>query len=184
MYDQYKRKINYLRISVTDRCNLRCRYCMPEEGVKLLSHSDILSFDEIVEFTRTAVSMGITKVRITGGEPLVRKGIVDLVGMLGSIQGVKDLSMTSNGILLGKYARHLKDAGLNRINISLDTLDPDRYNYITRGGKLSDVLSGIDTVLETGLTPLKINCVIQDDHNEPDARAVKEFAESKGIEIR
>ncbi len=184
MYDRFKRKINYLRISVTDRCNLRCRYCMPEEGVKLISHSDILSFDEITEFTRVAVNNGISKVRITGGEPLVRKGIVDLVGMIGQIEGITDLSMTSNAILLGKYARDLKQAGLNRINISLDTMDEEKYSYITRGGDINSVLEGINAAIDAGLLPVKINCVIKQSHDEPDAVEVTKFANDMGIQIR
>jgi len=184
MYDKFNRKINYLRISVTDRCNLRCRYCMPEEGVKLISHTDILSFDEITEFTRVAVKNGISKVRITGGEPLVRKGIVELVRMIGQIEGISDLSMTTNAILLGKYAIDLKEAGLDRVNISLDTMDKEKYSYITRGGDINAVLEGIDAAIKAGLSPLKINCVIQDNHNEPDAVEVAAFASSKGIEIR
>ena len=134
MFDQYKRHITYLRISVTDRCNLRCTYCMPTEGVELLRHSDILTFDEIVEFTRTAVAMGVNKVRLTGGEPLVRKGIVDLVAMLSKIDGISDLSMTTNAVLLKQFAKPLFDAGLMRVNVSLDTLNPDKFRQITRVG--------------------------------------------------
>ncbi len=184
MYDRFNRKITYLRISVTDRCNLRCRYCMPEEGVKLLSHKDILSFDEITEFTRVAVSKGISKVRITGGEPLVRKGIVDLVSMIAQIDGIKDLSMTSNAILLGKYAHDLKKAGLDRINISLDTMDREKYHYLTRGGDINAALEGIDAAVNEGLMPVKINCVIKETHDEPDAQAVTKYAEEKGLQIR
>ena len=119
MFDRYSRPINYLRISVTDRCNLRCTYCMPEEGIRLMEHSDILSYEEITDFARMAVANGITKVRLTGGEPLVRKDIVELVGMLAAIDGIEDLAMTTNGILLSKYALDLKNAGLNRINVRL-----------------------------------------------------------------
>ena len=124
MYDRFNRKINYLRISVTDRCNLRCVYCMPEEGVKLLDHKDILTFDEIVKVTQTAVRKGVDKVRLTGGEPLVRKDIVKLVRMIGEVDGIKDYGMTTNGILLDRFANKLAKAGLQRVNISLDTLDP------------------------------------------------------------
>ena len=144
MQDAYKRHINYLRISVTDRCNLRCLYCMPEEGIPLIKHQDILSFEEIEGFTRTAVHYGINKVRITGGEPLVRKDITSLVEKLSAIEGIDDLSMTTNGILLEKFAFPLKQAGLNRINISLDTMDPERYRGITRHGDLGQVLAGIE----------------------------------------
>src|SRR5664280_2578531 len=160
MLDRFNREINYLRISVTDRCNLRCRYCMPEEGIRLLRHEDILSFDEITGFTKAAVRNGITKVRITGGEPLVRKGIVSLVKMVASIDGIKDLSMTTNGVMLKEFALDLKKAGLHRVNISLDTADPDRFSQITRGGNINDVMSGIISAKDAGLLPVKINCVI------------------------
>ncbi len=184
MYDRFKRRINYLRISVTDRCNLRCRYCMPEEGIKQIAHSEILSFDEIFDFTLHAVSLGVDKVRLTGGEPLVRRGIVELVKMLSGIEGIKDLSMTTNGILLGKFAGDLAEAGLDRVNISLDTMDPERYKWITRGGSLEDVLAGVDAAFEAGLSPVKINCVIKESHDEVDAQAVSRFAEEKGAKIR
>ena len=151
MFDRFKRQINYLRISVTDRCNLRCTYCMPEEGIRLLDHSDILSFEEITDFARMAVANGITKVRLTGGEPLVRKNIAELVSMLHGIDGLEDLSMTTNGILLPKFASDLKKAGLNRINISLDTVNPDKYCQITRNDELAQVLEGIEAALEAGL---------------------------------
>ena len=127
MLDRFERNINYLRISVTDRCNLRCTYCMPEEGIQLLRHADILSYDEISNFTKVAVENGVTKVRITGGEPLVRKGVTALVEMISDIDGTVDLSMTTNGVLLKHYARELKSAGLHRVNISLDTIDPEKF---------------------------------------------------------
>ncbi len=184
MFDRFNRKINYLRISLTDRCNLRCVYCMPSEGVKLLRHQDILTFDEIVEVTQTAVGMGVDKVRITGGEPLVRKGIVDLVKLLAEIPGIKDLAMTTNGTLLHKFAKPLANAGLQRVNISLDTLDPEKYQIITRVGKLDDALRGIQSAREAGLTPIKINCVISKSSDEPDALHVRKFAEEQGLQIR
>ncbi len=137
MYDRFKRKINYLRISVTDMCNLRCGYCMPAEGVKLVQHDDILSFEEITALTRQAVALGMDKVRLTGGEPLIRRDILALVEMLGQIKGIQDFAMTTNGILLPDYAPGLKAAGIQRLNISLDTLDPIRYRAITRSGRNS-----------------------------------------------
>lgn len=183
MFDRYKRKINYLRISVTDRCNLRCSYCMPEEGIRLLDHSDILSFEEIADFTRMAVANGITKVRLTGGEPLVRKNIVELVAMLASIDGLVNLSMTTNGILLSEHAIDLKKAGLNRINISLDTVNPDKFCQITRNGELTKVLEGIDAARNAGLEPIKINCVLL---GEPDdeTQKLKKFCEDHGLSLR
>lgn len=183
MFDRYNRSINYLRISVTDRCNLRCTYCMPEEGVRLLDHSDILSFEEIAEFTRMAIANGITKVRLTGGEPLVRKNIVELVSMLAEIDGLEDLSMTTNGILLEKYATDLKQAGLNRINISLDTVNPDNYCQITRNGELAVVLEGIEAAQQAGLEPIKINCVLLGQHDE-ETRQLKQFCENRGFSLR
>jgi cyclic pyranopterin phosphate synthase len=184
VYDKFNRPISYLRISVTDRCNLRCRYCMPEEGIPLLRHDEILTFDEIADFTRTAVANGIKKVRITGGEPLVRKGIVSLVGMISSIKGIDDLSMTTNGTLLGQFAAGLYGAGLQRINISLDTVDPEKFAFITRTGKLNDVLRGIEAAKKAGLSPIKINCVIKETSEEEDARGVASFCLENGLEIR
>src|SRR6056297_2108349 len=132
MYDRFNRHINYLRISVTDKCNLRCTYCMPEEGIKLLRHEDILSFEEIAEVVRFAVSKGIDKSRLTGGEPLVRRDITDLISMIARIEGVNDFAMTTNGTFLKKYAVDIAKAGLHRVNVSLDTLDPEKYRDITR----------------------------------------------------
>ncbi len=182
--DAFDRNIHYLRVSVTDRCNLRCRYCMPEEGIELISHRDILSFEEIVDFVRVAVKLGIDKVRITGGEPLVRKGIVALVGSIAEIPGVTDLSMTTNGTLLPKFAQPLFEAGLHRLNISLDTVDPKRFAAITRGGDIQEVFEGIRTAREAGFKTVKINCVIRETPKEPDARSVARYAAENGLKIR
>ena len=184
MYDSFKRNINYLRISVTDRCNLRCTYCMPEEGIPLLHHKNILSFEEIESFVKHAASRGITKVRITGGEPLVRKGIATLVEMIAKIPGIEDLSMTTNGILLPKYASALKRAGLMRVNISLDTLDPQRFREISRIGELQDVLDGINAAVNAGLAPVKLNCVVKKSRLEPDAVLVARFAQERNLSVR
>lgn len=184
MLDRFNRNINYLRISVTDRCNLRCTYCMPEDGIKLLRHSDILTYDEITAFTREAVSMGITKVRLTGGEPLVRRGITTLVRMLAEIEGITDLSMTTNGTMMRSYAKELADAGLMRVNVSLDTIDQEKYIRLTRGGNLDDVLDGIRAAQSAGLRPVKINCVIKTTPDEKDARMVAEFCMREGLEVR
>jgi len=183
MFDRFNRPINYLRISVTDRCNLRCSYCMPEEGIRLLDHSDILTFEEITEFTKLAVSYGVTKVRLTGGEPLVRKGIVDLVGMLASIGGLDELTMTTNGILLPQLATDLKKAGLSRVNISLDTVNPENYCQITRNGDLAQVLDGIEAASKAGLEPIKINCVLLGQPDD-DTRKLKEFCKARGLSLR
>ncbi len=184
MYDKYNRRINYLRISITDRCNLRCTYCMPESGIQLLSHEDIISFEEIVEVVKESIGFGVDKIRITGGEPLVRRGIVDLVRMIAEIPGIKDFGMTTNGILLKKYAKDLKEAGLTRVNVSLDTLDPDRFRQITRFGNIESVLEGIEEAQQVGLCPVKINCVIQKSSQEPDAIMVAEYCKAHDLQIR
>lgn len=184
MEDSVGRNINYLRISVTDRCNLRCRYCMPEEGVQLVDHSRILTFGEIEDFTRIAVGKGISKVRITGGEPLVRREVVKLIASLASIDGIKDLSMTTNGVLLSEFAQDLSNAGLKRINISLDTMDQKKYSDITRGGNLDSVLGGISAAKKAGLKPIKINCVVNHDSSEEDAQSVARYAEKEGLIVR
>lgn len=184
MLDLYNRKINYLRISVTDRCNLRCRYCMPEDGVCMVEHKDILSFEEIQEVVKVAVSLGVDKIRLTGGEPLVRKDIVELVRMIAAVDGVKDLAITTNGVLLEKFAQPLAKAGLRRINISLDTLDAEKFAHLTRGGNLTTVLKGIEAAQKAGLNPVKINCVIEHSSNEPDAQEVKRYCAEKGLQVR
>ncbi len=184
MLDKYNRTLNYLRISVTDRCNLRCTYCMPEGGVPMLSHSDILSFEEIFAVTQEAVNMGIDKVRITGGEPLVRKGILALIKMLANIKGIKDLSMTTNGIFLEEFAEDLKNSGLHRINISLDTLDPEKFKAITRGGDINKVKAGIIAAKKAGLSPIKINCVINNSKEDDDAKQVKQFCIDNNLDVR
>ena len=184
MYDRFDRNINYLRISVTDRCNLRCTYCMPESGIRLLPHDEILTFDEIKDFTKIAVYKGVTKVRITGGEPLVRKGITTLVGMISAIEGIMDLSMTTNGVLLKHFAHELRSAGLQRINISLDTINQERFSEITRTGNINDVFAGIKAAKNAGLYPVKINCVIKKSKEEKEAIAVMRFCEDNDLEIR
>lgn len=159
MKDSHGRTIDYLRISLTDRCNLRCIYCMPAEGIEQVSHNDILTFDEILRLVRVAASMGVRRVRLTGGEPLVRKGVTGLVRDLHAIEGIEDISLTTNGVLLSRMASELRQAGLTRVNISLDTLDPDQFTHITRLGKIEDVLQGIQASLEAGFNPVKVNAV-------------------------
>jgi len=158
--DSFQRPINYLRISVTDRCNLRCVYCMPEDGVTLMPHRDILSYEEIYTVAKVAAGLGINKIRLTGGEPLVRLGLADLVKMLAGIDTIDDISLTTNGILLAQHAAELKKAGLRRVNVSLDTLKPERFGQITRCGKLEDTLGGIAAARAAGLDPVKINMVV------------------------
>jgi len=157
---------------------------MPAEGVRLMDHRDILSFEEITQLVRVAVGMGIDKFRITGGEPLVRKDIVSLVAMISAIEGVKDLSMTTNGIFLEEFAKPLKEAGLQRVNISLDTMDADKYKEITRGGDLSKVLKGISAARDAGLNPLKINCVVFKSSNREDANEVRRFCGENNLMVR
>ena len=160
MIDGYNRNINYLRISITDRCNLRCSYCMPKEGVSVLGHEDVLRYEEILRIVKVAVSLGISKVRITGGEPLVRRGVVDFIASLAEISGLTDISLTTNGILLAPFAAPLLAAGIKRINISLDSLNEAKYQRITRGGDLNAVLRGIEAVHQAGFYPVKINTVV------------------------
>lgn len=162
--DEYGRKIDYLRISVTDRCNLRCIYCMPEGGIVVRKPEEILTFEEIKEIVKVSLSLGINRVRITGGEPLIRRELIKLIDFLGTI--VEDLSLTTNGILLGKYAHQLREKGLKWVNISLDSLKESRYRAITRGGDLRKVLRGIDESLEAGLHPVKVNMVVMRGTNE------------------
>jgi len=159
--DSFQRPINYLRISVTDRCNLRCIYCMPSDGVGLLSHRDILSYEEIYTVALAAAELGIDKIRLTGGEPLVRSGLPQLIQMLAHIDAINDISLTTNGLLLSRYAAELKRAGLRRVNVSLDTLNQDKFEFITRrNSNLSDVLDGIEAARSVGLNPVKINVVV------------------------
>ncbi|MEW6448206.1 MAG: GTP 3',8-cyclase MoaA [Bacillota bacterium] len=160
MKDGYQREINYLRVSVTDRCNLRCRYCLPPEGVPLLPHAEILRLEEIYQVVRASTLLGIRKVRLTGGEPLIRKGLVRLAAMLSDIPEIDDLALTTNGALLASCAQELKEAGIRRVNISLDTLEPERYYWVTRGGDLRDVWRGIDAALAHELHPVKLNTVV------------------------
>lgn len=160
MKDLYGREIEYLRVSLTELCNLRCRYCMPVEGVNKKNHDEMLTEEELLVAVKVAVSLGIKKIRLTGGEPLVKKNIIDIVEKIKMIDGVKELCLTTNGTLLSKYARDLKRAGLDRINISLDTLDPKKYNYITRLGNIEDALEGIKESLKVGFDKVKINTVL------------------------
>lgn len=184
MKDSYGREINYLRISLTDRCNLRCKYCMPEGGVNKVCHDDILTLEEIYDLTKLFVELGITKIRFTGGEPLVRAGISDLISKISKLDGVNELAMTTNGILLKEYATKLKQAGLNRLNISLDSLDKDKFKEITRGGDLKKVLDGITKAIEIGLTPIKINTVLIGGFNDNEIPQFVELTRHQNIDVR
>jgi len=174
MIDSYNREINYLRVSVTDRCNLRCSYCMPKEGVSLIGHDDILRYEEILRIVRIAAGIGMVKVRITGGEPLVRRGVCDFIASLSRMDGLNDISLTTNGILLAALAEKLFAAGVKRINISLDSLNAEKYAQITGGGDLGAVLAGIDEVQRIGFSPIKINIVVIKGFNEDE---IVDFAE-------
>lgn len=183
MRDQFQREISYLRVSITDLCNLRCRYCMPE-GVCQKRHEDILSFEEITEIVTAAAHLGVKKVRITGGEPLVRRGCVDLCRMVAQIPGIQEVVMTTNGILLSRYAQDLKAAGVSRVNISLDTLDPEKYAAITGGGDFQAALSGIQAAFQAGLTPVKINTVLIGGFNDDEIEQFVALTEENPVELR
>lgn len=184
MKDSFGREINYLRISLTDRCNLRCKYCMPEKGIHKVKHDEILSLEEIFELTKVFVELGISKIRFTGGEPLVRLGVVNLIEKVSKLDGIKELTMTTNGILLKDNIKSLKQAGLNRLNISLDTLDENKYKGITRGGDLSMVLDGIKQAQRIGLKPIKINTVLIGGFNDDEIEDFVNLTIDNSIDVR
>lgn len=184
MTDQYGRKIKYLRLSVTDLCSCRCVYCMGAEGVPKLPHEAVLSFEEIEEIVRAAVSLGVTKVRLTGGEPLVRRGIDELVRRLRGIEGVEELAMTTNGARLAEYAEALKEAGLDRLNVSLDTLDPEKFRRITRIGELRDTLDGLDAARRAGFERIKLNTVLMGGVNDDEIAEIAALAKDGAFDVR
>jgi cyclic pyranopterin phosphate synthase len=184
LVDTFGRLHDSLRISVTDRCNVRCFYCMPEDNVKYAPREEILSFEEIERFVRVAVSLGVTKIRVTGGEPLVRKDLPVLIGKLSAIPGVHDIALTTNGVLLAGHAQALYDAGLRRLNVHLDTLDRERFLKITRRDELHKVMEGIYAAQRTGFDPIKINAVAVKNLVEPDIVPLARFGREQGIEIR
>lgn len=183
LVDNLGRTIDYLRISVTDRCNLRCRYCMPADGIETKKHQDILSYEDIIKIVKFGTEMGIKKVRITGGEPLVRLNIDQLVTGLTQLD-LEDISMTTNGVLLTKYAEDLKKAGLKRVNISLDTLKRDKYKMITRRDKFNDVIKGIEAALYNNLSPVKINVVIMKGINDDEILDFVRLSRDKKLHVR
>lgn len=184
--DPFGRRIRYLRISVTDRCNLRCRYCMPAEGVPEKSHRDILSFEEIRLIAETAVELGLRKIRLTGGEPLVRRGVTTLCGMLSELKakGLEELCLTTNGILLKPLASELKASGVDRLNISIDSLDPVRYAQVTRGGRLSDFRDGLAAAEAAGFTGTKLNVVLIPGFNDDEIRDFASLTLSRAADVR
>jgi cyclic pyranopterin phosphate synthase len=184
MLDKFSREINYLRVSITDRCNLHCVYCRPKEGISLQGHEDILRYEEIIRIVSVAVKMGLVKVRVTGGEPLVRRGFIEFIAALKKINGLKDISLTTNGILLEEFAGKIFDAGISRINISLDSLNKDKYSQITRGGNLDDVLRGIARAEEAGFSPIKINTVAIKGFNDDEVLDFARLAMDKPFQVR
>jgi len=182
--DSFNRRINYLRISVTDRCNLRCVYCMPPEGVPSIPHSELLSYEEISTVAQVAAGLGINKIRLTGGEPLVRAELPKLIGMLSQVKGIDEVSLTTNGTLLKKHALELRQVGLGRINISLDTLKVDKFRQITRFGELKDVLDGIKAAKDAGFEPVKINTVVMRGINDDELLYFASMTHKQGWYVR
>ena len=182
--DPYHRRIDYLRLSITDRCNLRCTYCMPKDGVPRLDHEDILNYEEILRLTRVVVAMGISKIRITGGEPLVRKDILFLCANIAAIPGLRSLSLTTNGLLLSQYVRGLFVAGIKRVNVSLDTLKPEKYASITRRDAFDQVWAGIRAAQETGFAPIKLNAVVMHGVNDDEIEALACLTYHYPFEVR
>ena len=184
MIDRLGRNITYLRISVTDKCNLRCRYCMPEEGVCKKEHADMLTEDEFITAVEAAAALGITKLRITGGEPLVKKNIVSICRRAAAVAGIREVCLTTNGLLLPKMAKELKEAGVKRLNLSLDTLNPEKYAYITRIGQLEDFKAGLDAALEAGFEKIKINAVLIGGFNDDEIGQLAGLTMQYPVDVR
>lgn len=182
LIDPFDRKINYLRLSVTDRCNLRCTYCMAEE-MEFLPKSSVLSLEEIQRLAECFVALGISKIRLTGGEPLVRKGIAELSASISAIDGLKELTMTTNAVLLDKFAKPLANAGIKRLNISIDSLKPDRFKAMTRVGELGDVLGGIEAARSEGFQAIKLNAVILAGQNDDEVVDLARYAIERDLDI-
>ncbi len=184
LIDPFNRKITYLRVSVTDHCNYRCHYCRDEEHQTHTTRSEVLSFEEISKIVSIFAKLGVTKVRLTGGEPLLRKNILDLTKMLGNINGLTDIPLSTNAHLLASFAAKLKDHGINRSNISLDSLIPKRFTEITRNGDLTKVLKGIDTAIAVGMSPIKLNMVVMKGINDDEIESMIDFAIDRAVDIR
>ncbi|MGO9015642.1 MAG: GTP 3',8-cyclase MoaA [Dissulfurispiraceae bacterium] len=182
--DKYKRIIDYMRISVTDRCNLRCIYCMPSEGIRPVAHKDILRYEEIVRIVSAAAKLGVKKIRITGGEPLTRKNLSFLIASLNEIEGIEDISLTTNGVLLRQQVRELAASGLKRVNVSLDSLNPDKYRVITRGGDINNVFEGIHEAQQAGLSPIKLNMVPIRGFNDDEIEAFAQLTLKTPLHVR
>ena len=184
MIDRQGRNITYLRISVTDKCNLRCRYCMPEEGVCKRSHEEMMTEDELVTAVKAAASLGIQKVRITGGEPLVKRNIVSICRRVAAVEGIREVCLTTNGILLPKLGKQLREAGVSRINLSLDTLDPQKYAYITRIGRIEDFKAGLAAAFEAGFEKIKVNAVLIGGFNDDEIEALAKLTLEYPLDMR
>ena len=184
MIDRLGRNITYLRISVTDKCNLRCRYCMPEEGICKKDHADMLTEDEFITAVEAAAALGIHKIRITGGEPLVRKNIVSICRRAAAVEGIEEVCLTTNGILLPELGVALKEAGVKRLNLSLDTLDPEKYAYITRIGKLEDFKAGLDAAFAAGFEKIKVNAVLIGGFNDDEIVQLAELTRQYLLDMR
>lgn len=185
LIDPFNRKIEYVRVSVTDKCNYRCGYCMPEQGVHPDGrHTEYLSYDELARIIKAFVNLGVAKVRITGGEPLVRKNLSSLVEQISSYEGLEDIALSTNAHHLGREAESLHQAGITRCNISIDSLQPKRFEKITRGGDLEKVLAGVDKALEVGMKPVKFNMVVMKGTNDDEIEAMVDYGLAKGVEVR
>ena len=184
MIDSYGRQISYLRLSVTELCNLRCRYCMPEDGICKKRHNEMLTQEETISAIRAAASLGISKLRITGGEPLVKPNIVDLCAEAAAVEGIREVCMTTNATLLPKLAGPLREAGVSRLNISLDTLDPEKFRYITRIGTLSDAVAGLDAALDCGFERIKVNAVLIGGFNDDEIPVLAELTRRYPLDVR
>ena len=184
MIDRFGREITYLRISVTELCNLRCRYCMPEDGVCKKTHEEMLTEDEIIMAVRAAASLGIRKLRITGGEPLIKKNIVSICQRAAAVPGIQEVCITTNGTLLPELAKPLRDAGVSRVNISLDTLDPEKFRYISRVGELDQAVAGIRAALDAGFDKVKLNTVLIGGFNDDEIPALAELTRRYPIDLR
>lgn len=182
--DQFGRKVNYLRVSVTDRCNLRCRYCIPPDGIPLKRHEDLLSFEEIEVIVRAAADLGVNKLRLTGGEPLLRKGFRSLVMRLAAVEGIKDLTLTTNGLLLGPMAAELKAAGIKRINVSLDTLKPNRFRQMTGNDQWQQAKEGFEGALKAGFDQVKLNVVVIAGYNDDEMEDFVSYVMDKDVQLR
>ena len=184
MTDAFNRRITYLRVSITDHCNLRCQYCMPAEGIEFMDGGDLLSYDEFLRIIRVGAERGLKKIRITGGEPLVRRGVVEFIDAINQIEGIEDIALTTNGILLRKLAEPLYQAGLRRLNVSMDSLHAEKFKEITRGDVLERVWEGIHEAERVGFSPIKINCVLQDGVNQDEIIPFVKLTLNKPYHVR